>query len=108
MSQRLTELKALIPEESLKLVEETLDDIIFLEQRLSELRKLPFIEVHPKNPLLQRNTPAAKMYKELLQQYINCLKMIEYVIYKEKRLDGEEEEESPLRAYLRSIKQKYE
>ncbi len=100
MSQRLTELKALIPEESIKLVEETLDDIVFLEQRLSELRKLPFIEVHPKNPLLQRNTPAAKMYKELLQQYINCLKMIEYVIYKEKRLDGEEIEESPLRRWF--------
>lgn len=108
MNKRLDELKALIPEESLKLVEETLNDIVFLEQRLSKLRKLPFIEVHPKNPLLQRNTPAAKMYKELLQQYINCLKMIEYVIYKERRLDGEEEEESPLRAYLKSIKKKYE
>jgi hypothetical protein len=108
VNKRLDELKALIPEDSLKLVEETLDDIVFLEQRLSELRKLPFIEVHPKNPLLQRNTPAAKMYKELLQQYINCLKLIEYVIYKERRLDGEEEEESPLRAYLKSIKKKYE
>lgn len=108
MNKRLDELKALIPEDSLKLVEETLNDIVFLEQRLSELRKLPFIEVHPKNPLLQRNTPSAKMYKELLQQYLNCLKLIEYVIYKERRLDGEEEEESPLRAYLKSIKKKYE
>ena len=108
MSQRLTELKALIPEESLKLVEEALDDIVFLEQRLSELRKLPFIEVHPKNPLLQRNTSAAKLYRELLQQYTNCLKMFEYVIYKERNLVGEEEEESPLRAYLKSIKKKYE
>ena len=100
MNKRLEELKALIPEDSLKLVEETLDDIVFLEQRLSELRKLPFIEVHPKNPLLQRNTPAAKMYKELLQQYINCLKMIEYVIYKERNLEGEEEELSPLRKWF--------
>lgn len=100
MNKRLDELKSLIPEDSLKLVEETLDDIVFLEQKLSELKKLPFLEVHPKNPLLQRNTPAAKMYKEFLQQYINCLKMIEYVIYKERNLEGEEEELSPLRKWF--------
>lgn len=105
---RIEELKALIPEDSIKLVEETLNDIVFLEKKLNELKNLPFIEVHPKNSMLQRNTPAAKMYKEFLQQYINCIKLIEYVIYKDKRLEGEEEEESPLRAYLKSIKKRAE
>lgn len=92
---------ALIPEESLELVTSVIDDVIFLEGRLTELKKLPFIQVHPTKPELQRSTPASKQYKEFLQQYINCIKMIEYVIYKEKRLDGDEIEESPLRKWFR-------
>ena len=98
---RHDELVAIIPEESLELVKSVIDDIIFLEDRLTELKKLPFIEVNPKNPMKQRSTPASKLYKEFLQQYINCIKMIEYVIYKEKRLDGDEVEESPLRKWFR-------
>lgn len=100
MSRR-EELVAIIPEESLELVNSVIDDVVFLEERLTELKKLPFIEVHPKNPMKQRSTPASKLYKEFLQQYINCIKMIEYVIYKEKRLEGDEAEESPLRRWFR-------
>ena len=100
MSRR-EELVAIVPEESLELVTSVIDDVIFLEERLTELKKLPFIQVHPTKPELQRSTPASKQYKEFLQQYINCIKMIEYVIYKDKRLDGDEAEESPLRAWFR-------
>ena len=99
---RREELAALIPAESLGLVGDVLDQIIFLEGKLNELKALPFIQVHPKNPMLQRNTPAAKMYKEFLQQYVNCIKLLEYVIYKDKRLDTEEAEESPLRKWFKS------
>ncbi len=98
---RRSELVALIPEDSLELVSSVIDDVVFLEDRLTELKKLPFIEVNPKNPMKQRSTPASKLYKEFLQQYINCIKMIEYVIYKEKRLEGDEVEESPLRKWFR-------
>ena len=98
---RRSELVALIPEDSLELVSSVIDDVVFLEDRLTELKKLPFIEVNPKNPMKQRSTPASKLYKEFLQQYINCIKMIEYVIYKEKRLEGDEAEESPLRKWFR-------
>lgn len=98
---RREELVKIIPVDSLDLVTSVLDDVIFLEEKLVELKKLPFIEVHPKNPMKQRSTPASKQYKEFLQQYINCIKMIEYVIYKEKRLEGEELEESPLRKWFR-------
>ena len=100
MSRR-EQLIAIIPEESMELVSSVIDDVVFLEDRLTELKKLPFIEVNPKNPMKQRSTPASKLYKEFLQQYINCIKMIEYVIYKEKRLDGDEETESPLREWFR-------
>lgn len=103
---RKEELIALIPEDSLDLVSSVIDDVIFLEAQLDELRKLPFIQVHPQDPAKQRNTPAAKMYKEFLQQYINCIKMIEYVIYKDKRLEGEELEDSPLRKWFKENERK--
>jgi hypothetical protein len=95
------ELVAIIPEDSLELVISVIDDVIFLEERLTELKQLPFIEVNPKNPMKQRSTPASKLYKEFLQQYINCIKMIEGVIYRDKRLEGDEPEESPLRKWFR-------
>ena len=100
MSRR-EEIIALVPEESLELVTSVIDDVVFLEERLEELKKLPFIEINPKNPMKQRSTPASKLYKEFLQQYVNCIKMIEYVIYKDKRLEGDEAEESPLRKWFR-------
>jgi hypothetical protein len=100
MSRR-EELINIIPEDSLELVSSVIDDIVYLEIQLQLLRQLPFIEVNPKNNMKQRSTPAAKQYKEFLQQYINCIKMIEYVIYKDKRLEGDQVEESPLRKWFK-------
>lgn len=54
----------------------TIEEMTFLESRLDELRKLPFIKVNPNNPTQQKATPAARQYKELLQQYNNCVKMV--------------------------------
>jgi len=101
MSRR-EEIVKLIGEESIQLVDEVIDEVVFLEEKLEELKKLPFIQVHPADASKQRNTPAAKMYKEFLQQYINCIKLIEGVIYKDKRLEGDETEESPLREWFRN------
>lgn len=103
-TSRRNELLSIVPEESKELVDQLINDVVFLENQLSELKKLPFIQINPKNPMQQRNTPAAKMYKEFLQQYTNCIKLIEAIIYRDKRLDGEETELSPLREYLNSIK----
>ena len=100
MSRR-DELLAIVPEDSLDLVVSVIDDVIFLEERLTELKKLPFIQVHPQDATKQRSTPASKQYKEFLQQYINCIKMIEGVIYRDKRLEGDEVEESPLRKWFK-------
>lgn len=97
---RLEEITNLIPEDSQDLVKDVIDQIIFLEAKLDELKKLPFIQVHPDDPMLQRATPASKQYKEFLQQYINCVKVIEGIIYRDKRLDNEDAEESPLRKWF--------
>ena len=103
MSRR-DELVNIIPEDSLELVSSVIDDVIFLEERLTELKKLPFIQVHPQDATKQRSTPASKQYKEFLQQYINAIKMIEGVIYRDKRLEGDEDEESPLRKWFNEHK----
>lgn len=76
-----------------------IDDIVFIEGQLVELRKYPFIKVNPKDPSQQRATPAAKQYKELLQQYNNCIKIMLGVLGK-----IETAETSPLREYLQRLK----
>ena len=71
------------------------DRLLFLEEQLEKLEKLPLIKVNPKNPEQQKTTPAAKMYKEYLQQYINCIKAIE------KSVNADDEETiSPLREWV--------
>lgn len=99
---RREELLKIVPADSLELVTDIIEEVVFLEGKLEELKKLPFIQINPKNNMQQRSTPAAKQYKEFLQQYINCLKMIEGIIYRDKRLEGDEIEESPLRKWFNS------
>lgn len=77
-----------------------IDDVVFLEDQLSALRKLPFLKVHPDYPDIQKPTAASKQYKELLQQYNNCIKILAGILRKDAV-----EEESPLRAFLNSRKQ---
>ena len=46
---RRDELINIIPDESIDLVKSVIDDVVFLERRLTELKGLPCIEVNPKN-----------------------------------------------------------
>jgi deoxyadenosine/deoxycytidine kinase len=87
-------------EDTKGLIRPLIDDVIFLECRLEDLRKLPFLRVNPKDPSQQKPTPAAKQYKELLQQYNNCIKILVSVLRKDAP-----EEESPLRAFLQARKE---
>lgn len=77
--------------------EQLIDEVIFIEEQLVELKKLPFLVVHPKDKNKQRATPASKQYKELLQQYNNCLRLL----FRITGDTGEGEEESPLRKWLK-------
>lgn len=76
-----------------------IDEIVFIEEQLIELKKLPFININPKNSMQQKATPAAKQYKELLQQYNNSLRLL---LRLSGDLGGETEEESPLRKWLQA------
>lgn len=71
------------------------DDMVFLENQLDYLRALPMIKVDPVNPQRQKATPAAKQYKEFLQQYNNVVKTMA------RRSDIDlSDEESPLRKWM--------
>lgn len=73
-----------------------IDEIVFIEQQLVELKKYPFISINPKNPAQQKATPASKQYKELLQQYNNSLRLL----FRLSGELGETDEESPLRKWI--------
>lgn len=88
-------------DELLKLIENNtallplVDEMVYLEEQLDYYRTLPKIKVHPTDPSKQKATPAAKLYKEYLQQYTNVVKIL-------LRATGtdESEEESPLRKWM--------
>lgn len=70
-------------------------EMVYLEDQLDELRELPKIKVHPTDKSKQKTTPAAKLYKEYLQQYTNIVR----ILMKATGTD-ENEEESPLRRWM--------
>lgn len=84
------------------IIQPLIDDVVFLEEQLSGLRQLPFIRVNPQDPSQQKLTPAAKQYKELLQQYNNCVKILTGILRKDAA-----EEESPLRAFVMARKEQF-
>ena len=88
-------------EELLKLLnndityEPLINEMVYLEEQLDELRELPKIKVHPEDKTKQKTTPAAKLYKEFLQQYTNIVR----ILMKATGAD-EVEEDSPLRKWI--------
>lgn len=78
-----------------------LEEVEFLEGKLKELKKMPFLSVNPKNPAQQKTTPAAKLYKDLNQQYNNSMKLLLRMLGDL----GEVEEDSPLRRWIKGRKE---
>lgn len=93
MTAREKELLSLINHD--KLLIPLVSDMVTLEEQLEYLRTLPKIKVHPKDPTKQKATPAAKLYKESLQQYTNILRIL-------MRATGTDvdDDESPLRKWF--------
>lgn len=92
--ERRTALVALVGEDAT--TTKLIDEAIYLEGELDELRKLPKLKVDPKNKTRQKATPAARLYREHLQQYTNVMKILIRVA----GID-ETEEDSPLRAWMK-------
>ena len=79
MSNRREELNQIfkdIDKTEKQLIDKLLDEIVFLEEQMINLKKLPFIKINPKNQTQQKITPAAKLYKEHSQSYMNAIRIL--------------------------------
>ena len=97
---RKKELEKIVGKDN-ELFSQLVDEILFLENQLIQLKQLPFIKVNIKNNMQQKATPAAKQYKEFLQQYTNCIKVLARVTGQD-----DKEEDSPLRAWAKARSEK--
>lgn len=59
-----------------RLVDRLIGECVWLEEQMAELKPLPFIRVNPKDPSLQKMTPAARLYKEFATSYMNGLRVL--------------------------------
>lgn len=98
-AEELHELFKGIDEGKQKIVSPLIDEAVFLEGQMQELKKYPFIKFHPQNPNLQKVTAAGKQYREFLQTYTNIIDKLARIYGRE-----EGEEESPLRAFMKEVK----
>ena len=77
---RLEELQTIfekVDEDKAAVIAPLLPQVVFLEERLRELQKVPHIRIHPKNPARQKITAAGKQYKEMMQSYLNAVKVLQ-------------------------------
>lgn len=79
---QLSSIMASVDQSTMQLIGPLLDEVVFMEERLLNLRQLPLISIHPKKPSLQRYTPAAKQYKETMQSYMNAIRILCSVLAK--------------------------
>lgn len=57
----------LVDEDKKQFAYDTIDEYIYFQEKIEELKRYPQIEVSKKNPAKQRLTPAAKLIKEYSQ-----------------------------------------
>lgn len=95
---RKEDLLALVGEENKVLLLPYVEEVVFIEGQLKELKKDNFMKSHPNNPAIKkRDKDAIRQYKEFFQQYTNAIKTISSIVG-----TGEAEEESPLRVWVKS------
>lgn len=90
------------------IVTNLIDEAVFLETQMQELKKYPHIKfkevvnLDGEKTLLQKVTAAGKQYREYLQTYTNIIDKLCRIYGKEEMGD----EESPLRAFLNEMVKK--
>ena len=71
-----------VDEDKRSLAFDTIDEYLFFLDRIAELRGLPFIRVHPKDPARQELTPAAKLIREYSQAVDSKRKTLLMILYR--------------------------
>ena len=80
--EEIDKIFSVVADDQRTLVSPLIDEVIFLEKQMRELRALPFVKIHPQNPALQKTTPAAKLYKESSQSYMNAIRILSSILRK--------------------------
>lgn len=65
-----------LDENTKKLVDDQLDDFVFLSKKIKELKKLPFLIYKEDDKTKQKTTAAFREYKELKSQYNDTFKIL--------------------------------
>lgn len=99
-AEREKELRALFTDPAVLAVAGPLiGELAGIEDRIAGLRDEPFIRFHPEDRSIQKATPAGRLYKDLVAKETDIVRMLLMQL----RRDGDAEEESPLREYLRRL-----
>lgn len=78
-------------------VDRLIDEAVYLEERLAELKQYPQIKSKEINGVVHtKATAAAKQYRELLQTYTNIIRALERTYANEEQV-----EDSPLQQYFK-------
>lgn len=92
-----------LPTEKRELASSILDDLIFIELQLCELRTKPFLKYHPTRPNISKTTPEARMYKDLLSQKNNLIRTLNNTLRSVAGDDGE----NPMDEFNKKFKEKF-
>lgn len=87
--EKLVEVFANIDSGQRELITQMIDEVLFLEKQMTELKKLPFIKTKPDNPSIQKTTPAAKLYKECSQSYMNTIRILLSIVKQESESEAD-------------------
>lgn len=66
----------------LALVDGIIDEVVFCEIEMEQLRNLPFVVTKPGDPSRQKSTPAARLYKQYQAAYSNNIRILLNVLRK--------------------------
>lgn len=77
--ERQEELKKIfenVDENQQKLINRLIEEVVYIETILDEMKSLPTIRVHPKDNSKQEITSAGKLYKDMTAQYMNGIRIL--------------------------------
>ena len=98
-AEELRSLLDLVEDEQKIVIRQLIEELIFIEKQMNEIREIPFIRSNPNNPSQQKRTEAAKQYKELSQSYMNGIRILSGVL----RRESEGVETDPVQEFLDSM-----
>lgn len=96
--KRLKELNDFVGKDKVIFLKNLIDEIVFMEGQIEDLKKMPFIMVNKQNKAFQKKTEASKLYLSIMAQYTQDLKALSYLAGK----SADDIEISPLRQYFMS------